>query len=189
MHAANLICPPREFDTIFNDARKRIKDSLGNTGSSHNRMLYIQSFLEEISESPVINALRMYNIYWNTLLNEMQLYPYVIPLMTELRKRGLLIAVMTDLTAHIQHRKTLKLGLAEYINILVTSEEVGEEKPSHKAFDILIKKALLSPSEMLMIGDSVEKDIKGANEAGLRSLLFSPELQDSMNKKCLEFIC
>ena len=143
-----------EFDLKFAAARERVKAQLGNTGAAHNRMLYMQAFLEETGEKPLKKALEMYDIYWNTMLEEMELYPYVRPLMSELKKRGIKIGILTDLTTHIQHRKLRELELEEFVDVLVTSEEAGEEKPSARAFSCLIEKTGANPSAILMIGDS-----------------------------------
>lgn len=177
-----------EFERNFNQAKADVKEQLGNTGASHNRMLYMQVFLESIGLRPTEDALDLYNIYWDELLANIKLFPYVLPLMRKLKERGIKILVLTDLTAHIQHRKIAKMGLAGYIDIFVSSEEAGEEKPSKKAFDRLLLKAKLNAEELLMIGDSQEKDIDGSKSAGLKALLYKKGNGDCMDEICMEYI-
>lgn len=177
-----------EFHKFYKMAKEEVKKQLGNTGSSHNRLLYAQIFLEKIGQSPVKDALNIYNIYWDSMLENMQLYPYVLSLMKILKSKNIKIAVLTDLTVHIQHRKIRKLGLEEYIDFFVTSEEVGEEKPSPKAFERVILKTGFAPAELLMIGDSKKKDIEGAKNVGMHAILFLNEQKYSMDKRCLEYI-
>lgn len=176
------------FDEIFGRAQRRVKEQLSNTGASHNRILYMQLFLEELGRKPVEKALDMYDVYWNTMLDTMRLFPYVKPLFNDLKNRDIKIAILTDLTAHIQHRKLRKLGIADDIDILVTSEEVGEEKPSAHAFDLVIKKTSFVPCELLMVGDSQQKDIDGAISNGMTGLLFTKDLSSKMYQKCLRYI-
>lgn len=159
-----------EFTINFAKARNDIKLRLGNVAASHNRLLYIQRFLELSGVSPAPYALTMYELYWNTVLNHMNLYDYVIPLFDWLKEQEIKIAILSDLTAHIQYRKIMRLGIDSYINIVVTSEEAGMEKPAKEMFDLIMKKSLLSANELIMVGDSAERDISGAEALGIRSI-------------------
>lgn len=159
-----------EFDINFAKARDEIKLQLGDVAASHNRLLYIQRFLESVGVSPVPYALTMYEIYWNTVLNHMKLYDYVIPLFDWLKEREIKIAVLSDLTAHIQYRKIVQLGIDSYINMVVTSEEAGVEKPAKEMFDLIMKKSLLSADELIMVGDSMEWDVSGARALGIQGI-------------------
>ena len=95
---------------------------------------------------------------------------------------------MTDLTACIQHCKIKRLGIEEYIDVMVTSEEAGQEKPAPRIFELMAGKLRLNPHEILMIGDSREKDIDGAKNAGMKGILFRPDLEDRMEELCMELI-
>ena len=163
------------FDKYYSEAKRIVKNRLGNVAASHNRLLYCQTFLELIGKSPVKYALKMYNLFWDTVLDNMVLYDYVLPLFIELKSRGIQIAILSDLTANIQYRKIEKLGLLENIDVLITSEEVGEEKPSYKMFELAMQKMGISAKELLMIGDSRERDIIGAQEAGIKAIQFTNE--------------
>ena len=177
-----------EFYSSFDVAKRNVKAQLGNTGASHNRLLYMQLFLENINRNPVEDALGLYDRYWDTMLENMTLFPYVIPLMKYLKENGIKIGVLTDLTAHIQHRKIARLGLTGYIDVLVTSEEAGQEKPSDIAFNRLIGKFSCLPDEMLMIGDSQAKDIEGALKVGMKGLLFSLSQAENMEQKVIDYM-
>jgi len=176
------------FEEIFRAAKNKVKVRLGNTSASHNRILYMQAFLELLGEPPAKDAVGLYNVYWDRMLETMEPFPYVIPLMETLKRNDIGIAVLTDLTAHIQHRKIGRLGIAEYVDVLVTSEEAGQEKPSGRAFKLLVEKTDLPPGELLMVGDSREKDCRGAADSGMHSLLFEKSMSETMGSICLEYI-
>ena len=114
----------------------------------------------------------MYEVYWSTVLNQMRLFPYALPRVKLLKSRGIKIALLSDLTAHIQHRKIKALDIESFIDVLVTSEEVGEEKPSSKMFNRVMWKLGLEAKDLLMIGDSLERDIRGAEAVGIKALLY-----------------
>ena len=92
-----------------------------------------------------------------------------------LRKQRICCVIYTDLTTHIQHRKVRKLGLDQYINVIVTSEEVGVEKPNIKMFLTVLDKLKMSPDEVLYVGDSYERDMVGAKKCGMRTYWYNPE--------------
>lgn len=176
------------FEENFARARVTVKNQLGNKGASHNRMLYMQGFLENIGRKPANGALELYDVYWNSMLDTMELFPYVKPLMNALQHKGILIAMLTDLTAHIQHRKIQKLGLADYIDCMVTSEEAGQEKPSEIAFTRILEKLALPAAKALMIGDSQKKDIDGAIALGINAMLYKKEYAQTMNQKVMDYV-
>ena len=175
-----------DFRKNFELAKVEVKKLLGNTGASHNRMLYMQIFLEKINQSPVEDALELYDIYWRAMLEKMTPFKYVMPLMKQLKHRKIEIGILTDLTAHIQHRKIKKLCITEYIDAIVTSEEVGAEKPSSIAFSRIIQKLHCNPEEILMIGDSQKKDIDGAVNVGMRGMLFLESYKDTMDERVMD---
>lgn len=161
---------------LIKKAKQNVKKQLGEVGASHNRLLYMQNICEQLGVKPAIYAMELYDTYWDCMLEEMQLYPYVRELLERLKQKDIKIGLLTDLTAHIQYRKLKKLGIESYFDYIVTSEEAGAEKPSAKMFELMLQKTGNKPEEMLMIGDSLEKDIKGAEKCGMQTLLFEPNL-------------
>ncbi len=176
------------FRQNFEFAKKVVKKRIEDTGASHNRMLYMQNFLEKSGKKPALYSLELYNVYWDAMLADMRPFPYVRPLFNYLSEKQIKTGVLTDLTAHIQHRKLQALGIAEYADVIVTSEEAGKEKPDRCMFDLIIEKSGFEPEELLMIGDSYEKDILGAYAAGMHAILFRKEMKESVLEQCLEMI-
>lgn len=160
-------------------AKKQVKSQLGEVAASHNRLLYMQAVCERRKVNPLRHAMEFYDCYWDTMLREMQPYPYVRPLLAYLHGKGIEVAVLTDLTAHIQYRKLDRLGIAGEVDYLTTSEEAGAEKPSRIIFEKLFSKVPYAPEEMLMVGDSYVKDVQGALAVGMRALLFEKDMDIS----------
>ena len=161
---------------LLKNAKKYVKNLLGNTAASHNRLLYMQNICEQLGVNPVVYARTLYDIYWNTFLSEMKLFDYVLPLFEDLKRNEIHIGILTDLTAYIQYRKIERLDIGDYINYLVTSEEVGEEKPSAKMFDCLMKKSGCGPDNIIMIGDDEKRDIIGAVNCDIHAIKYVPGL-------------
>ena len=64
-----------------------------------------------------------------------------------------------------------RLGLQKYFDFLVMSvEHGGIEKPDARIFEIAVQEANCEPHELLHVGDHIEYDVRGANDAGVRSV-------------------
>ena len=97
----------------YNTARKRVHIDLKETASSHNRLLYFQKMLELLNINPLLHSLDLYNAYWNTFLDNIEVFDGVYDFLEKYKGK---VCLVTDLTAHIQYRKIKKLRLDEYIN-------------------------------------------------------------------------
>lgn len=164
-----------KYKEAYQFGRTETKKQLGDVGASHNRLLYFQKTLEYLRVNPMPLSLQMYEMYWGTFLEKMQLYPGVRQFIDKLHERGIIIAVCTDLTAHIQHRKIEALGLCDNISYLITSEEAGKEKPAPEIFELCLRKLGIPAKEICYIGDSYRKDIEGAAAAGMQTVWFHPD--------------
>ena len=74
----------------------------------------------------------------------------------------------------IQSLKMQNSGLAPYFERIFLSEDVSIQKPHRKIFDYALKSSNSRRSESLMIGDSFEADIAGAQNARIDRLWFNP---------------
>lgn len=159
-----------KFQEAFMWAKNETKKTLKNTGSSHNRMLYCQKLLEYLNQPPVGMALDMYEIYWGYILEHMELRDGAIELLRYCKDCGIKIGICTDLTANIQHRKIRKLGIALWVDAIVTSEEAGAEKPSDMMFQLILRKLNVAAEGVLFVGDNLEKDVRGAEKMGMKAI-------------------
>ena len=74
----------------------------------------------------------------------------------------------------IQSQKMQNAGLAPYFERILLSEDISIQKPHKKIFDYALKNTNSRRSESLMIGDSFEADIEGAQNARMDQLWFNP---------------
>ena len=64
-----------------------------------------------------------------------------------------------------------RLGLEKYFEFIVMSvEHGGIEKPDPRIFEIAVREARCETHELLHVGDHIEYDVRGANDAGVRSV-------------------
>lgn len=77
------------------------------------------------------------------------------------------IRIITNGIAKVQFSRIKASPIEKYIDKIIVSEEVGYEKPNKEIFNIAIDG--FSNDEVLMVGDSLIADIKGANDSGIDS--------------------
>jgi putative hydrolase of the HAD superfamily len=81
--------------------------------------------------------------------------------------------------APVIYKSLRKLGISEFFNVVVVSEEVGWRKPSAHIFREALNKLDVPASQAVYIGDSPIEDIKGAKQAGLKTV-FVPSQFNSL---------
>ena len=80
--------------------------------------------------------------------------------------------------SELQFIKMKRAGLSGYFDQVVLSDKVGVNKPFPYIFEYALDKANAKKDESLMIGDSLETDIKGAQAFGLDQVWFNPSGAD-----------
>jgi len=156
------------FLDAFDRAKEIVKGRLGDTASSHNRLLYMQIALELLGlKTQLYMALDLEQTYWRTFLASAELFPGAADFLQMLRRAGIATAVVTDLGAQIQFRKLIYFRLNDTFDFVVTSEEAGIEKPAAAPFELALGKLAVDPAEAIMIGDGAMTDIEGAKELGM----------------------
>lgn len=155
-----------DIDFTFKQAKLAIKSTLGGTASSHSRLLYIQRMFElmGLGSQPLL-SLEFEQAYWRTFLTKAHLFIGVKDFLDDLRLLRIPSAIVTDLTAQIQFRKIIYFGLDGYLSAVITSEEVGFDKPHPASFQLALKKINPHGAHVWMIGDNPINDIWGAKKA------------------------
>jgi len=69
-------------------------------------------------------------------------------------------------------------NLNPYFSNVIISEDVGVNKPDQAIFAYALQKAGALKHESIMIGDSLEADIRGAQDFGMKAIFFNPLNKD-----------
>ena len=161
----------KRFFTLYNQARKLTHQQLKHTAASHNRLLYFQKIFEALKLSANPRQLdEIEDLFWQEANKKLKLYPDVKATLIKIKKLGLKICLVSDLTAETQMEKLRKLRLNNLIDFIVTSEETGADKPDPKNFQLALKKSGARPNEAIMLGDDYVKDILGAKKLTIETI-------------------
>lgn len=81
------------------------------------------------------------------------------------------VALISNFTyAPVIYKSLRKVGISEFFNVVVVSEEVGWRKPSRLIFQEALNRLQVGAHEAVYIGDSPIEDIKGAKQVGLKAI-------------------
>ena len=95
-------------------------------------------------------------------------YPEVPRTLEALRRRGIRLVVVSNWD-HSLHERLQETGLADLVDGALASAEVGSAKPDRAIFAAALE--LAGTADAWHVGDTVEADVEGALNAGLRPVL------------------
>jgi putative hydrolase of the HAD superfamily len=105
---------------------------------------------------------------------ELHKVPYLDGVLQELKKRYKLGIITNTSTSTEEHVRSAlqKIGIERYFDTIVTSVDVGYEKPDKRIFLVALMNLGIEASEAVMVGNRISKDILGANRLGIKSILY-----------------
>lgn len=101
-------------------------------------------------------------IYLKHRFEDIELYDDVIPTLNALKKKYTL-GILSNGNSYPE-----LCGLDEMFLFTVFSQDYGIEKPDPLIFEVALKEANCTTQQIIHIGDSLESDIAGANNAGIK---------------------
>ncbi|OQD88456.1 hypothetical protein PENANT_c004G06163 [Penicillium antarcticum] len=124
---------------------------------------------------------RLLDLYRNSLRESLALKPGVLQLFQTLRRLGKKVIVITEGPADAQEWTVQELGIWRYINVLVTTNEVGRSK-ADGLLGIVLKKHEIHSSDIVYFGDNELRDVQAAQEEGILAVHYDetqkPQLDD-----------
>jgi putative hydrolase of the HAD superfamily len=98
------------------------------------------------------------------------LYPEVAETLSALEKRSIVLSVISNFDSRLVGILE-GLGAAHWFEHIFVSSRVGYAKPDRQIFHTALERHSLKAGDALHVGDSEEKDLHGANKAGLKGVL------------------
>lgn len=101
------------------------------------------------------------------------LVPGARNLLENIKAKGLKIGVLSNGFKEVQYDKLRSGGVLDMIDCIVLSDEIDINKPDRRLFDYALLKAGTTAEQSILIGDNPDTDIKGALNAGWRTVFFN----------------
>jgi putative hydrolase of the HAD superfamily len=111
------------------------------------------------------------DLYMAYLPNNNHLFEGCVELLDKLQEKYQLHLITNGFNG-VQQSKIENSGLSKYFDVVLTAETAGIKKPAAAIFHQALEMAGASVTNSMMIGDSYEADIKGAQDIGLATIWF-----------------
>lgn len=95
---------------------------------------------------------------------DIYLEDHIADKLKEIKRNGMATGLITDGRSHTQRNKLKSLGLQNYFDEVLISEEFGSEKPDPGTFEYIQDK--LEGEGYIYIGDNIQKDFIAPNNLG-----------------------
>jgi putative hydrolase of the HAD superfamily len=119
-------------------------------------------------------ALKLSNDYVNAAPKRNHLFPDAVEVLEYLHKKYVL-HIMTNGFHEAQFVKLDGTGIRKFFRNIIISEHVGYKKPDVNIFNYAVKSAETNAEACIMIGDGLEVDVLGAQNAGWDAVYFNPK--------------
>ena len=94
--------------------------------------------------------------------------PEAAEVLEELKKTGCRMGIISNVLSRGQVNYSLnEYGISGYFDTIILSAVFGRRKPHPEIFEYACRKAGVEPENVLYIGNSPSKDIKGAKDSGI----------------------
>ncbi|MDO9556231.1 MAG: HAD-IA family hydrolase [Coriobacteriia bacterium] len=121
-----------------------------------------------IDESAVILARRVYDEFGRA--DRWRVYEDVVPAFKRLRDRGLKLGIISNWDRRLV-RLVDGLGLASYLDSVISSADTGMRKPDPRIFELACRELGVEPAEAAHVGDHHYADVLGARAVGMQAVL------------------
>lgn len=157
---------------ISEDDRIKYKKDMVDTGNGGyvNRVEWYQNLLNMWGYADKLDAEVLANHYDTTFGDHNVIFPNSIPLLKELKSRGLIVGVITNGPAYLQNHKMDESGLRPYCDIVVVSGDIGIHKPDPEIFKYTADKLGIDTKDCVYVGDHPINDIQGALDSGMKAI-------------------
>jgi HAD superfamily hydrolase (TIGR01509 family) len=91
-----------------------------------------------------------------------------VQLLAELRERGFELGVVSNGCGNVENL-CADFGYAPFLSVIVDSRRIGVSKPDPAIFVHAAEKIGRSPVEIMMVGDSFDRDIRPAKQIGMKT--------------------
>ncbi len=166
--------------TFKEELRKLLSSPEAKNPEKRKRDNFLKYVLNKLNvELPENEIRKVIEMFWNEVCKTLEPNECVFIFLEKTRKRGITLGVFTD-----EFRENLVKKLnrifgewKRYFDFLITPEDTGEMKPSEKYYEKILEITRCSSEEILVIGDSWERDLMLAKQYGMITVLISEKYE------------
>jgi HAD superfamily hydrolase (TIGR01549 family) len=163
--------PPISVEELIEAVPGRVRAELGRLATERARRR-IWAVLLDLGDTLMLETSEEKDPTETTLRAD--LFPGTVDVVRWLRRSGYLVGLVADTRPGSARNVLRQHGILEAFDVLVISEELGTSKPDPAMFLAAMRVFGLRRSEadrVVMVGNRLDRDIRGANDLGLVSVL------------------
>lgn len=154
-----------------------LKTIIREKGSNYGKHFNVLTQVVLGHEDPMLVALGMIT-YHNVKFALLRPFADTIDTLIYLKGQGYRLAVISNGIAIKQWEKLVRLNVYSFFDEVITSEEVGKEKPNKLIYDVALRKMNGNPEKSVMVGNKFKEDALGAVNAGLSAILVNSDVTE-----------
>lgn len=191
---------PLSWKNLYREALIEIMDAI-NIPCTEERIHYAEHVLSlyntrinprdyEIKDTEIFNAVlakwgadsrnvgQAIHVFFSFFQQRSKVYEDTVSMLKELKRKNIRIGILTDVPYGMSKPYVQRdIGpIREYIDVLLSSVDVGYRKPRTEGFAQLARELGTAVDQMIYVGNE-QKDITGANQSGAVSVLINREQQ------------
>ena len=159
--------------TNKNEMLRRFKEYDKKNYGINDKTRVLDPFFNKFPTKRIVSQYAMQD-FWNTNLPLcFSVDETILDFLSSLKEQYQL-AIITNGSTERQYAKISNTNLNNYFEQVFISEEVGFTKPDRRIFEVALNKLNIQPEHVLFIGDDLEKDIEGCQNANIKGIWFNP---------------
>jgi len=158
-----------QFLKVYLDHNEQLWEKYrnGNIKAEELRWRRMWNTISDFGVTDLDLAKRLGHRFLELLPTRKILFPDAVETLQYLKDKGYQLHLITNGFEETQHNKLRHCGISDFFVEVITSEASNSMKPKKEIFDFALNKAKAMQHQSIMIGDSIEVDIKGAINAGI----------------------
>lgn len=171
----------------FRQVAKKVADEHGLSSENVYELMYhtfdedsknvFNRVLDKLSISYDMNYIKELIDFYRGHMPDIKLYDDARYIIEALYNKGIKLGMITDGYKITQRNKLEVLGISNYFDCIVVTDELGREfwKPHKRPYEIVKEKLGFEYENMVYVGDNVSKDFITANEFGMKTVFINRE--------------
>ncbi len=180
-YPAFRVAPSDELAVLYNQALNAVHTDYlrGDIDFPEMRRRKLKRFGNAIQlpDEMIPTIENFHRIYDVEYLANRRATPGSVEILEQLRDSSIDMAILTNGKQEMQEEKLRIIGLEWMSPCLLTSERAGVTKPDPRIYEWALSQTGQSSENVLMIGDSLENDVRAPLKCGLRAALYDPSAQ------------
>ncbi len=170
-NACGASCPADEFVAVAVDEIMKFH-ALVDDGKADPLSMHQFRLQNTLSRYGIRWDQKYVTLYQETMFDQTKPFAGVRTLLTAVKGRNVQLGIISNGYDGKEQRKRIECsGLAPFFAEIIISGDVGYAKPSSDIFRLALKRLALPADKTVYIGDLEKYDIKGANAAGMQTIL------------------